>query len=112
MKPNKNVLDFIPEYTKNVTLSEGGDGQKQLDVCHTGWADKVAQKVFGRPKVSHISLDRFGSFVCGCIDGKRDIYTIGQLVRAEFGDAAEPLYDRLVLFFRTLKNNGFVTWKK
>lgn len=108
MKKNDNFLDFVPEFKKNVKLADSRSGLYRIDVYHTGWADKVAQKVFGKTNVTHISLDKFGSFVCGRIDGSRSVYEIGQLVKQEFGDEAEPLYERLTVFFRTMNNNGFI----
>ena len=37
------------------------------------------------------------------------IYDIALLVKEEFGEDAEPLYDRLLAYFRTLQGHGFVT---
>ena len=34
------------------------------------------------------------------MDGNRNIIAIGALVREEFGDQAEPLYERLAKFVR------------
>jgi hypothetical protein len=36
---------------------------------------------------------------------------IAQLVKAEFGEKAEPLYDRLVKYLQILHNNGFIRFK-
>lgn len=109
MKSKKdNLLDRIPEFTKNVRLTETENGLSQLNISHNGWADKIAQKIFKKPAVTHISLDKFGSFVCSLIDGKKSIYDIGIHVKEEFGEEAEPLYERLAVYFRTLQNNEFV----
>jgi len=32
-------------------------------------------------------------------------------VKAEFGDRAEPLYDRLVKYLQILRNNDFIRFK-
>ena len=40
-----------------------------LDIENTGAFNKLAQKLFGKPRVSHVHLDEFGSFVWKCIDG-------------------------------------------
>lgn len=105
---NDNLLDRIPEFAGNVRLAEAENGLSRLDVFHNGWADKIAQRVFNKTAVTHISLDRFGSFVCCLIDGKRSIYDIGIYVKEEFGEEAEPLYERLTVYFRTLQNNGLI----
>ena len=31
-----------------------------------------------------------------CIDGKRNLIDIGEMVKEEFGEEAEPLYPRLI----------------
>ncbi len=52
-----------------------------------------------------IDLDQYSSFVFLQIDGQRDIYTIGQNLKLEFGADAEPLYERLVTFIDFLEDN-------
>ena len=49
-----------------------------------------------------------GSFIFPLIDGQRTVGDIALLVKAEFGDAAEPLYPRLTKYMQILRNNGFV----
>lgn len=56
-------------------------------------------------KHSTIELDEYSSFVFLQIDGKRDIYTIGQCLKTEFGSDCEPLYERLVTFIDFLEDN-------
>ena len=49
-----------------------------------------------------------GSFVWPIIDGERDIISIGEDVKAHFGEKAEPLYERLAKYFQILESYGFV----
>jgi hypothetical protein len=42
------------------------------------------------------------------MDGKRTVYDISQLVKEEFGEKAEPLYNRLVQYVRNLESYGFI----
>ena len=58
--------------------------------------------MFKKPRVSHIALDAYGSFVWRQMDGKRNIYDISQLVAEEFGKDAEPVIERAVKFMQTL----------
>ena len=37
---------------------------------------------------------------------------LAQLVHEEFGEKAEPLYDRLVKYLQILHNNGFIYYPK
>ena len=54
--------------------------------------------------------EKMGSFIWPLIDGKRTVYDIGQKVSEQFGDKAEPLYPRLTLYIRTLKEYGFIKY--
>lgn len=60
---------------------------------------------FKIPKDTIIDFDTYSSFVFLQIDGKKDIYQIGQNVKNHFGEDAEPLYERLVTFIDFLEDN-------
>lgn len=107
----KNFLDFIPEHSPKITWSQKDD-IITVDMYHKGVFPWIAQKLFHRPKVSHISLDAHGSFVWKQINGKNTIYDIAMLVKEHFGDSAEPLYDRLVKYIKILRNNNFIVFVK
>ena len=107
----QNFLDFIPVISPRNDWHEKED-IVVIDMNHNGVFDKVAQKLFSKPRVSHIDLDAYGSFVWKAIDGKRDIEQIAKMLKEEFGDDVEPLYDRLVQYFKILYNNGFIKYDK
>jgi hypothetical protein len=109
-KRRENYLDYIP-----VVKSDWDDGENGLvtvHMVHRGFYAWVAQKFFHRPRVSHIDLDTLGSFVFRHIDGQRTVGDLAELVKAEFGEAAEPLYDRLVQYLKILRNNGFIDYRQ
>ena len=112
MKNNtkENYLDKIPVYSEWLSWSQGDDGMVTLDIINKGVFNRIAQKLLKKPKVSHIHLDEFGSFIWMQIDGKRDLTSIGQLVGEHFGDKAEPLYPRLAQYFQTLESYKFIVW--
>ena len=82
-----------------------------LDIENKGFFNRVAQKFFKKPKVSHIHLDEMGSFVWPLLDGEKDIVALGVLVKEHFGEKAEPLYERLAKYFQILDSYSFVEWK-
>ena len=86
------------------------DGVVTVHMVHRGWNHWLAQKLFGRPRVSHIQLDEMGSFIYPLIDGKRNIGDIAALVKEEFGEEAEPLYERLAQYMKILRNNEFIRY--
>lgn len=111
-KKDRNYLEKIPVRNPEFSWKEDEQGVVTVDMAHKGIFDKLAQKLWVTPEVSHVKLDRFGSFVWKQIDGNRNIIDIGVLVREEFGDQAEPLYERLAEFVKMLRDNRFVTFGK
>lgn len=106
-KPQENFLDYVPVISDKHTWSEE-NGQVTIHMVHRGVYASIAQKVFHRPRVSHIALDTHGSFIFPLIDGKRTVGDIAQLVKEHFGANAEPLYERLTQYIQILHNNGFI----
>ena len=115
MKKNsipQNYLLYIPSKSKKIGYSADQNGIVTIEKENTGFVNKLAQKVFKKPKISYIHLDEFGSFVWLQINGETDIETIGKSVHEHFGDKAEPLYPRLAKYFQILESYGFVNMKK
>ena len=97
---------------ENIKWSADEKGIITLDIENVGFFNRMAQKLFKKPPVSHIHLDEMGSFVWPLLDGEKDIVALGVLVKERFGDAAEPLYERLAKYFQVLDSYSFVEWKK
>lgn len=108
-RSQKNYLEFIPAVNPNMPWEVKDDGIVVVTVAHKGIFDKVAQKLFHKPPKSYISLDKFGSFIWQQIDGQRNVFAIAELVSEEFGEEANPLYERLIKFFEILKENKYIT---
>ena len=109
MKRKENYLEKTPVHKDGLVWSQDENGLVTIEMQNRGVANKLAQLILKKPKVSYIHLEEFGSFIWLQIDGARDILTIGELVREQFGDKAEPLYERLSQYVKTLESNGFVT---
>lgn len=107
-----NYLERIPLQSPELTWSQSGTGKVVLYVCHRGFFHWLAHHLFQKPYVTRIELERMGNFIWPLVDGKRNLIDIGELVREKFGEAAEPLYERLAEYFRTLERNGFIVWKE
>ncbi len=108
---SENYLDRIPTRAAGIEWKANSEGMVTLEIQNTGWANRLAQIFFGRPKVSYIHLDELGSFVWPLLDGERDITALGKLVDAQFGEKAHPLYERLAQYFRILDSYHFIEWK-
>ncbi len=109
-KKQENYLERIPSKNPNYVWKTDTDGIVTLEIQNKGVFNRIAQKLFKKPKVSYVHLDEFGSFVWQQIDSKRDITAIGALVDEHLGQKAHPLYERLASYFQTLSSYGFVTW--
>ena len=108
MSKDKNFLDYVFKIPEDLTWVCSDDGVVTVDMENKGFSNRVAQKFFHRPKVSHIKLEGMGSYIFQCVDGKRTVYDIGQLVKEKFGKEAEPLYERLSVYMKQLETFGFV----
>lgn len=105
-----NYLERIPARAESIEWKVSTEGMVTLQIENTGWANRLAQKVFGRPKYSFIHLDEMGSFLWPLLDGQKDITALGVLVEERFGEEAHPLYERLAQYFRILDSYHFIKW--
>ena len=109
-KNTQNYLEKIPVKRQEIAWKQDENNIVTLEIQNRGVANRIAQKLLKKPKISYIHLDEFGSFVWLQIDGKRDIIAIGESVREHFGEKAEPLYERLAQYLKTLESYKFITF--
>lgn len=108
----KNYLEQVPVRPTDLVWTTDEEGRVTLQVQNKGWANWLAQRLFGRPKISYVHLDELGNFIWPRIDGQKNLIELGELVEAEFGQKAHPLYERLARYFQILDSYGFIHWKK
>ena len=111
MKQSTNYLDKIPSRNDTFRWSANEEGIVTLEVDNKGFFHFLAQKLLKKPPVTYVHLDKIGSFVWPLLDGKTDVYALGQKVEAQFGEDAQPLYERLVQYFQILESYHFIVWK-
>lgn len=110
---SENYLKKIPMRAEHVGWStDESTGLVTLSVENSGVMNRIAQKLFRKPKVSYIHLDEMGSFVWPKLDGKLDIVELGKQVDQHFGEKAHPLYERLAKYFQILESYQFIVWKQ
>ena len=117
MKKKKNIisenyLEHKPKRADSIGWSTDNDGKVTLEIENKGVFNSIAQKLFKKPKISYVHLDETGSFIWPLIDGEKNIIDLGKLVEEEFGEKANPLYERLAKYFQILDSYGFITWNK
>lgn len=108
---NENYLEKIPAVSEKITYKVDDNGIVTLEQENTGVMNRIAQKLFRKPKISYIHLDELGSFIWQLIDGETTILAMGEPVKERFGEKAEPLYPRLAKYISILESYGFVTLK-
>ncbi|MBO7148790.1 MAG: PqqD family protein [Clostridia bacterium] len=108
---NENYLERIPQRSEWLDFSSDENGIVTLSKENTGLFNRIAQKLFKRPRVSYIHLDEMGSFIWPLLDGNKSIYELGVLVNEHFGDNAEPLYERLSRYLEIMNSYGFICFK-
>lgn len=85
-------------------------GLVTLNIENKGVFNRMAQKLLKKPKISYIHLDELGSFVWQRLDEEKNIIALGEEVKEQFGQKAEPLYERLAKYFQILDSYHFITW--
>ena len=111
-KKSDNYLNYIPCYNDEYSFDIDDEDKVTILIENKGVFNRLAQKYLKKPKITQIHLDEMGSFIWPLIDGTRSVYDISLLVKEEFGESAEPLYNRIVTYMRTLESYNFVTLKK
>lgn len=106
-----NYVDKIPMICEDKTWRLREDGLVEVTIENTGFYNRLAQKLFKKPRFSYIKLEGYGSFVWQQIDGQKTIYEIGQNLAVEYEAAGNQLYERLCVYFETLHRNGFISFR-
>ena len=110
-KKADNFLDYIPKHNSLYEDRTNEKGMIEVGMLNRGLFNRIAQILFKRPKISWIELEGMGSFIWNQIDGKRNVYEIGKLVKEKYGQEAEPLYERLSTYIKTLHNSCFIVYE-
>ena len=108
---NENFLDKKPVHNSEINWNADESGIVTLEIENKGIANRIAQVLLKKPKITYIHLDEMGSFVWPLIDGEKTITDISVFVKEHFGDKADPLYERLAKYFQILESYKFVILK-
>lgn len=92
-------LEMIFRVNPNLVFEKDTEGI--ITICEK--QDHAIQRFFRKikiriPEYKKTSLDEFGSFVFDQIDGVRNVREVGERLELTFGEKAQPIYERLLLF--------------
>ena len=108
MTNKDNFLDYVYSVNSDLVWALNESGEVIIDMENKGFTNRIAQKFFKKPKVSHITLEGMGSYIFTLIDGQRSVFEIGKLLKEKYGDEAEPLYERLSVYMKRLEELGYI----
>ena len=105
-----NLLDLIPQ--RVMKFEESDDGL--ITIFKPKFKNKLVVKyIASRLKSPNykVKLDQFGSFVWKQCDGNNTVEQIGNLLKNNFQEDIEPVYDRLAMFIQSLEQYKFIEYK-
>jgi hypothetical protein len=100
MKQRNNLLLKRPIGRPHVVAEMGNESR--LVVHHNHWISKLCTRFFRTPAQTYFNLDSYGSFVWSHCNGEYTVGDIARLMSEEFGTEADPVMERLIVFFRIL----------
>ena len=104
----QNYLEKIPVHKESMKWSADDNGKISLHIENKGVFNRIFQLILKKPKVSFVHLDETGSFIWPLIDGEKNLIEIAEKVKKHFGEAANPLYERVAKYFQILESYGFI----
>ncbi|WP_407425390.1 PqqD family protein [Treponema sp.] len=107
-KISSNYLDIVFVKNESCPWRLKEDGLVEIDMENRGFFNTIAQKFFKRPRISHISLDKYGSTLWLCLDGKASVNDILQKMNETFPGEKEKMLNRVVHFLATLEMHKFI----
>jgi len=103
---NQEVLSLVFRISEGLEYEVSEDGIVTILEKQEHKVQKFFRKLkFRIPEYKRISMDEYGSYVFLQIDGIKTVEAIGENLEAKYGDKANPLYERLLLFLNHLEVN-------
>lgn len=91
--------DLAVVFEKNIEFEADTNGTVTILLKQDHPIQRLLRRLgAGIPQYKRIKLDAKGSFVFLHIDGCLSVEKLGNLVEAQFGDEAQPIYPRLFMF--------------
>ena len=100
---------FLTLRGKRHTFRENDEGLVVLDMENKGFFNRIAQRFFHRPQISHITLDQYGTTLWNCLDGKTSVFAVTEKMKRAFPGEEEQMPQRCLQFLRTLESNRLIS---
>ena len=107
-KLSANYMDLIFKKNENRMWRQKEDGIIEIDMENKGFFNSIAQKFVKKPRISHISLDKYGSQLWLGIDGKNSVNDLLKIMEEAFPAEKDKMLNRIVQFLATLEVHAFI----
>lgn len=111
MRKRHNLLAMSPVLTATVRLDRSEDASILL-VERKSWLERLSVRFLKQPACFRIRLDDLGTQVLSQCTGKQTVQEIADELGTRFGEAAEPVLPRLVMFLQIVEEHGWIRWEK
>ncbi len=102
-----DYMNHVALYNDKLEWQISENGYVNLTIENKGIYNKIAQKLFRKPRYTNIELDCYGSRLWLYIDGKSTVYDIFMQMTYAFPDE-ENMYERVNRFVAILQKNSFI----
>ena len=102
-----DYMNHVALYNDKLEWQISENGYVNLTIENKGIYNKIAQKLFRKPRYTNIELDCYGSRLWLYIDGKSTVYDIFVQMTYAFTDE-ENMYERVNRFVAILQKNSFI----
>lgn len=102
-----DYMNHVALYNDKLEWQISENGYVNLTIENKGIYNKIAQKLFRKPRYTNIELDCYGSRFWLYIDGKSTVYDIFMQMTYAFPDE-KNMYERVNRFVAILQKNSFI----
>lgn len=109
-KKEDNFLLYIPK--KKHSNWQIDKGRVKLIFYHDKPAEKFIRALMKKSRNSDVTFDDIGSTTWNLINGQNTVYDIGKELLKIYGEACEPVYDRLIMYIRYLNRRNWISFER
>ena len=105
---SKNYMDTVFVPSKEITFTRNEDKMIVVAVTNKGPFNWLAQKLYKSPRVSYITLDKYGTVLWNCLNGKNTVFdVVNEMIKA-FPEEENNMLNRVITFFHTLQSVHYI----
>ncbi len=106
---SENYLERIP-YRTLETWSADENGIVTLEKENTGVCNRIFQKLFRKPKISYVHLEKSGSYLWKQMDGTLTIAQLSEKADEDLGHEENRVYG-VAEYMRILESYHFIAFR-